>query len=570
MEKFLPEDPKEAQKVFNSLPIKSQLDTVLGAHGKKRLHYLFLSERPEQLVQQLPELELFLTVKEVGEKDALDLISLTTPEQFQYLLDLDLWKKNDLDPKKVLHWMEILIECGEKKVAQFIRTSDPDLILLILKKLLYVTTLEGDPLEVRDRIPLFTLDQYYFIDFKGKGTREVLQPFLGILYHVDGSGYRRLMDSLIQEMESELEETELRLRKSRLADYGFPDFEEALEIYRFVNPDSLVLEEKAPPAASWAETEKTRPIFYLTFQSEGPFLSSILSRIDDPLVQDRLRVELAALCNKAMVAEPIDLSAPNEIERVVRKVFHYLNLGLQYLCKEDDAKALHILQAMSIQRLFQCGVGAILLLKRKAESILNGPWFSGSRENLILLDTIHGERFEGLLSRRPALYRDGKFEDFKNIQEIRETQHLLDLVQTVTETLGERFNISPGLLKKKELAQCYPEIWKELTLSTLFLTSFANQILTGAFQFEAIHKARLKDYLAHVFERNAQGKGVVKREIRTSLKNWVESIEGDEHRRQHLLTFFDFSFDLLEQEYGKIPPGEEIDPRYVKGLLVCE
>ncbi|MGZ3591645.1 MAG: DUF6178 family protein, partial [Thermodesulfobacteriota bacterium] len=72
----LPEDPKEAQKAFQSLPIEDQLDMVLKARGKERLHYLFLSENPEQLVRQLPELEIFLTVKEVGERDSLELISL--------------------------------------------------------------------------------------------------------------------------------------------------------------------------------------------------------------------------------------------------------------------------------------------------------------------------------------------------------------------------------------------------------------------------------------------------------------------------------------------------------------
>jgi hypothetical protein len=50
---ILLKDPKEAQKVFNSLSIKNQLDIVLKVQGKERLHYLFLSEHPEQLVQQL-------------------------------------------------------------------------------------------------------------------------------------------------------------------------------------------------------------------------------------------------------------------------------------------------------------------------------------------------------------------------------------------------------------------------------------------------------------------------------------------------------------------------------------
>lgn len=573
MEKFLPEDSKAAQKVFNALPIESQLDTILQAPAKKRLQYLFLSEKPEQIVRHLPELEIFLTVKEVGEKDALDLISLTTPEQFQYLLDLDLWKKNDLDSKKVLRWMEILIECGEQKVAQFIRSSDPELILLILKKFIHVTTLEGEPLEARDRIPLFTLDQHYFVDFKGKGTREAFQPFLEIYYRVDGVGYRRLMDALIQELEAELEETEFRFRKGRLADYGFPNFEEALEIYRFVNPDSLTLEGRVPLSIDRTEMKKAkeaRPVFYLTFRHEGPFLSSVFSRIEDPLVQDRLRAELADLCNKAMIAEPIDLSATQEIERVVRKVFHYLNLGLQYLSKEDDTKALHSLQTLSIQRLFQCGVGATILLKKKAESILNGSWFAGNRENLVFLDDVHWERFEGLLKRRPVLYRKGIFEDFKNLEEIRETQGLLDQVQAVTSALGEKFNIFPGSLMQKDLTCCYPGRWKELTLSTIFLTSFTNRLLTGVFEFEAIQRARLQEYLTHIFEKSSDGNRVVKAEIGAGLRDWVKSIEEDETRQKHMFAFFQFSMDLLEQEYGKIPPEEEIDPRYTRGLLVCE
>jgi hypothetical protein len=147
---ILPEDPKEAQKVFNSLPFENQLDIVSKARGKERLHYLFLSENPELLVQQLPELEVFLTVKEVGEKDSLELISLTTPEQFQYLLDLDFWKRDQLDLDKVLHWMEVLVESGEKKVTQFIQSTDPEFIALLLKKFLKVITTEEETLEMRD------------------------------------------------------------------------------------------------------------------------------------------------------------------------------------------------------------------------------------------------------------------------------------------------------------------------------------------------------------------------------------------------------------------------------------
>ena len=51
---------KEIQKAFNSLPVEKQLEIVLGARGQERLRYLFLSEHPKELVQRLPELEIFL------------------------------------------------------------------------------------------------------------------------------------------------------------------------------------------------------------------------------------------------------------------------------------------------------------------------------------------------------------------------------------------------------------------------------------------------------------------------------------------------------------------------------
>jgi hypothetical protein len=564
----LPEDQKEAQRVFNSLSVINQLHIVLQARGKDRLYYLFLSEHPEQLVQELPELEVFLTVKEAGEKDCLDLISLTTPEQFQFLLDLDFWKRDQLDPEKILHWMEILLESGEKKVTQFIQSTDIEFIALLLKKFLHATTMDGEHVEGMDRIPLFTLDQYYFVHFRGKRTREIFEPFLQILYRVDRNNYQRLMDSLIVELESELEETGYHLRNSRLSDYGFPDFEESLGIYHFLNPDSPISEGRFFKAGVGEEIAKGSSIFYLAHQNEGPFFSSILSKIDDSHEQNRLKQEIAALCNKAIVAEAIDLSNIAAMERVVKKVYHTLNLGLQYLSKDDEVKAFELLQSLPVQRLFQYGVSTTLLLRRKAESIFKGPWFSNGQENLVLLDPPHFEKFEGILRRRPALYRDWVYEDFKNPQDLKEADDFLEWVKTMISFLGNELKVSPLYLKQMDLSGCYPDDWREITLSTIFLTSMSNQILKGTFQFEAIGQARVKDLLSRIFERDDQGKGVVKVEVKKGLRDWLHSIEGEELKQQHLLAFQDFCLDLFEVQYGKIPPGEQVDPRFVKGLLV--
>lgn len=46
------------------------------------------------------------------------------------------------------------------------------------------------------------------------------------------------------------------------------------------------------------------------------------------------------------------------------------------------------------------------------------------------------------------------------------------------------------------------------------------------------------------------------------------SPEREELKRQHLLAFQDFYLDLLEEEYGKIPPEGKVNPRFVRGPLI--
>ena len=71
-----------------------------------------------------------------------------------------------------------------------------------------------------------------------------------------------------------------------------------------------------------------------------------------------------------------------------------------------------------------------------------------------------------------------------------------------------------------------------------------------------------------IFERDEQGKGVIKMEIKEGFRDWLLSFETDEARRSPLLAFKDFCFSLFEEEFGRISPEEEVDPRFVKALLI--
>ena len=553
---------------FKDLPLPLQVDFILRRPPKERVRLVFLSEQPKALVQSLPELDLFLTVKALEDRDAVDLVSLTTADQLQYLLDLDLWKKDQLDPEKISHWISLLLECGEERLLQFIRETDQDLMAQMLKKLLLVIKMEGDPTERMDRSTLFTLDQEYWVAFKKPETRPVLQRFLEYLYFADPVGYPRLLESLILEIESELEEVAYRLRKGRMADHGFPDFEEALEIYRFVNPDSLKPNRSETSATLPMEEGVPSPGWAPAFGEEGPFFSSVFSQVEDPSEQAQLGKQLTALYNRAIIAEPIDEFTLDEMKRVGKRVFHTLNLGLEYAGQKDGPRGLEILRSVPTQRIFQAGVGVTILLRRKAEGILKGPWFQGDRENLVFLDPPHREWFEGLLRKRPVLYRAGIEEDFKTLRDFEETGRFLDGVDAWISFLRERLKVLPHQIKSLDLGSSHPGTWREITLSTLFLTSLAQQMLEGEFLFRAVDHSRLKEFISRVFERDERGKGFVRTEIKDGLRKWLESTESDREKLSHLIALRDFCCGLLEEEYGKIPEGEEIDPRFVRGLLV--
>jgi hypothetical protein len=45
-------------------------------------------------------------------------------------------------------------------------------------------------------------------------------------------------------------------------------------------------------------------------------------------------------------------------------------------------------------------------------------------------------------------------------------------------------------------------------------------------------------------------------------------MENNPQRLEHLIAFQDFCLDLFEVEFGKVPAGEEFDPRFLKGLLI--
>ena len=88
---------------------------LLGVPGKKALELVLESPTPVTLVQSVAEEDLFWVVQDLGPEDALPILSLASNDQWQYILDLELWTKDHLESDSVNRWMGILLSADPKR-----------------------------------------------------------------------------------------------------------------------------------------------------------------------------------------------------------------------------------------------------------------------------------------------------------------------------------------------------------------------------------------------------------------------------------------------------------------------
>ena len=163
--------PAEAEALINDLPLAEQASLVLMAPWERRQEIIILSRESRALVQGLPVEELFWTVKAVGPQDAVHILNLANAEQLQFIFDLDWWHKAELLPEKIATWILLLFEAGEDAMAswlQWLKKKDETLLPAILRPFIqvYKRPDDMDIQEAKDMLPLFTLDNVYFVSFQ--------------------------------------------------------------------------------------------------------------------------------------------------------------------------------------------------------------------------------------------------------------------------------------------------------------------------------------------------------------------------------------------------------------------
>ena len=369
---------------FARLPFPDKLALLRQAPAGKMLAHIIDDPDGERLTQALPPQELYRTFKEVGAVDALELITMASPEQRLFLLDMELWEKDAFTQEKALEWLGYLLETGEEILVELLRSLDFELLILIFFREITVGGGVGELLPDEERTADWdhSFDNHYFITFRNQKNSRLIGTCLDILFRRDRRIYQNLLEGVKNEVESELEEEALAFRTGRLADLGFPSREEAISIYFRIDPAAFV-----------PETEKKRlkpggieshPVL----SSDESLLARALRRLDSA----ELYLELDYLINNALVVEETAFENSEAIQAIMMRVSGYLTIALEFVCGNDLHNAAELLERESLKRLFQLGNGILMEIKKRAGACT-------------ALDYPSGKALNGLKMVHPLFYR---------------------------------------------------------------------------------------------------------------------------------------------------------------------
>ena len=367
---------------------------LAAAMGRRKVDVFLDSPDPRALVQSLPAEDLYFTIKELGLVDAEELVQLASSAQFRTFIDLDCWRKDELETRGILPWLAAAAD-EEDGMRDKIASLDVEVMELLFRDTTYIYLHEDDLDREPEGYAWRSPEGKYVVDILADG--DDLQTLLAVIdtyYKRNPLEAVRFLEATLWELPTELAELALQWRNGRLADLGFPEPEQAMRLYAYTDPDA--------PLPGIDPRPSERAGFMLASMSSKGFLDQALGLLsaDDLLAIDR---ELLSVFNGALVADRVDPGNLDEARRALMQARDHLGLGLEYRSQGDAERAKELMMTAPLSRLFQVASGLTLKRKFRADRLMKeGGGFPGGAGRS-WFDTPLGEAVESLRRKRPQL-----------------------------------------------------------------------------------------------------------------------------------------------------------------------
>jgi hypothetical protein len=380
----------------------------------------------QQLIEALPVQSFVAVARKLREEQRLDLLlPYASAEQITGIFDLDAWQRDRLSTPRAREWLDRIVDAYNQsdvergRLVRLLHDTDPEMWLLANSAATAIAELEpGDDeqreLLLEDMSALLTWetpDGGYVIGVPDNELGRMTLRVLSAIYDDNLGEGAKLVSAIKWSLHNEVEEDLLRWRKGRLADLGFPEWDEAMRLFAPLARDVVTgrASEGDEPKAHVPERFTALPPAQLG--STQDILRRVMQRLDDAEYDLRLR-EFLLLVNELMAAQRFEPGDEALQERAVAQAQATLNLACELLLageNHDDPEGYiaERITAVGLRKLFRFGYGPLAKLRKAALELHRAGQVSLARIGS-LLDRPWGPALASLSRWYPELPIDGK------------------------------------------------------------------------------------------------------------------------------------------------------------------
>lgn len=527
--------------------------------GARRIDALLSEDDAAAAVAALSPSDIFELTHEVGFEDAGDLIALATPAQIQGCLDFEGWDKDEFLPELIHPWLAAVIEAGFEKVGEVWAGLDVEARMLFLQRSVVVFDVTmGEGPEEDDEAPMMTTpDSFFVLKLLGDDdTQRLTMRLVEDLYRADAMLARHTIQGARSEPAAELEEMSYRWRAGRLADLGYIDFYEAIELFAPLDSDQIQLGDPGRSDQRHQLIEEgvvTVPIAVVREVLARPFLARALAKLEGAAAIAEVEAAIMYLVNRVLAAARAKPGQQEVVQRAANYASATLSLGLEAVARNDPDRGAEILRSVALPRLFRVGYTLTLRLARLANALAARATTAESPAREVCTALASPRPLWAKAADAPAGTGVRPFESLADIRRGSELLSGLTLRIALVEQLGV------NLAAMAQLPEPRP------SLETHLRTALARVMDGGVWHSAALtaqELARLRrdQFVGQRLTALARQRG--HDAVATSLRS-EHLIAGS----AVLPAIINGLIDQVEQILGDIL-DPKIDPRFVEGLLV--
>ncbi len=561
-----------------SVGMRGELARALGSRGQERLQAILESSAPEALTRALAPVEVFYTYSELDDEGQRSLVRLLSGVQVDYLLDLDLWQKDRLDPVKALLWLERLFLSDPEQAVGWMLRADTELVVLVLQHLVVVT--EGPTgsdvalVEAQDSLPPFSAEGIYYIHFKFPPAAKLLKELFIRVAGEDMENYLALLQDMNNLTSSQAEEAAHEQRWRRLKDEGFLPPEDAYEVYSWPGCD------EGEPLAEIEDAEVTSPAVGeepapTALALAGP--TGLLAAAVDGLSDDeKAEVSWSLVVTGAHIlsADHLPFGDLEAHRAALRKSLGYVNVGLEDGAGSDTSRARELLVQKGTRHLFRSGFSVVAALGRRATELKRQSWLESQIGlGLELLDEPMEEVIRGLASPRPlfparALSAEGSDRDFRSLDEVHQCAELLGRAEALRRLFIDGLGLDLAPTEVFDLTDCEPPEHNAMSLGLILRTAMANLVVGDQLRYAPVLSSQLPALvsgLGRATDGALEESGLRQRVFDALIERLESPTEGE---LGHINEFLVNNLGELYSALGGLRADEAIDPRFVGAIVV--